>query len=87
MMRHLHQQAGGVFPAEHAPPDASGAVVLHYGDPRGEYRAARETCAVFDLSGRTQMELTGDDRAKFLNNFCTNDIKRLAPGQGCEAFV
>lgn len=41
----------------------------------------------FNLSDRTQLELTGKDRAKFLHGFCTNDIKGLTPGQGCEAFV
>lgn len=38
------------------------------------------------LSGRTRIVLTGADRAKFLHGLCTNDIKRLKPGQGCEAF-
>jgi folate-binding protein YgfZ len=42
---------------------------------------------VYDLSDRTQIELTGADRAKFLHGFCTNDIKGLQPGQGCEAFL
>ncbi len=42
---------------------------------------------IFDLSDRTQLELTGNDRAKFLHGFCTNDIKSLTPGRGCEAFV
>ncbi len=42
---------------------------------------------LFDLGERTQLELTGGDRAKFLHGFCTNDIKSLSPGQGCEAFV
>lgn len=36
---------------------------------------------------RSHIELTGKDRAKFLHNFCTNDILRLAAGQGCEAFM
>lgn len=40
----------------------------------------------FDFS-RTQIEVTGRDRVKFLHSFCTNDIKKLQPGQGCEAFV
>jgi folate-binding protein YgfZ len=31
--------------------------------------------------------MTGADRVKFLNGFCTNDLKRLTVGQGCEAFV
>jgi folate-binding protein YgfZ len=42
---------------------------------------------LFDLSDRTQIEVTGRDRVKFLHSFCTNDIKKLQPGQGCEAFV
>ena len=42
---------------------------------------------LFDLSTRTQIEVTGRDRVKFLHSFCTNDIKKLQPGQGCEAFV
>jgi tRNA-modifying protein YgfZ len=42
---------------------------------------------VFDLSDRTQIELVGGDRAKFLQGFCTNDIKSLQPGQGCEGFL
>lgn len=42
---------------------------------------------LFDVSSRTQIEVTGRDRVKFLHSFCTNDIKKLQPGQGCEAFV
>lgn len=41
---------------------------------------------VFDLSSRTRIEVTGQDRARFLHNFCTNDVMALAPGQGAEAF-
>jgi len=36
---------------------------------------------------RTQIELTGEDRAKFLHNLCTNEIKKLQPGQGVEAML
>ncbi|MEX0716129.1 MAG: glycine cleavage T C-terminal barrel domain-containing protein [Planctomycetaceae bacterium] len=60
---------------------------LHYGDPRGEYFAARDGAAIFDLHDRTQIEITGRDRVAFLNNFCTNDVKKLEPWQGCEAFL
>ena len=42
---------------------------------------------LFDVSTRTQIEITGRDRVKFLHSFCTNDIKKLQPVQGCEAFV
>lgn len=41
----------------------------------------------FPLDRRTQVELTGRDRAKFLHNFCTQEIKNLAAGQACEAFI
>ena len=34
-----------------------------------------------------KLDLVGGDRLRFLHNFCTNDIKALSPGQGCEAFV
>lgn len=50
----------------------------------GEWRV--EDTFFFDIL-RTQIEVTGRDRAKFLHSFCTNDVKKLQPGQGCEAFV
>jgi len=40
-----------------------------------------------DRSDRDRLVLSGPDRVKFLNNLCTNDVKRLKPGDGCEAFV
>jgi folate-binding protein YgfZ len=52
-----------------------------------EYRALTSGAGVIDLGSRTQVELTGRDRVAFLNGFCTNDIKRLTPGEGCEAFL
>lgn len=33
------------------------------------------------------VEMTGADRASFLHNFCTADIKKLANGESTEAFV
>ncbi|MBX3447972.1 MAG: hypothetical protein KF777_00345 [Planctomycetaceae bacterium] len=40
---------------------------------------------VFELTDWTCLTLTGADRAAFLHNFCTNDIKGLAPGHWREA--
>jgi folate-binding protein YgfZ len=40
-----------------------------------------------DLSDRSQVEILGKDRAQLLHGLCTNDIKRLKPGEGCEAFL
>jgi folate-binding Fe-S cluster repair protein YgfZ len=42
---------------------------------------------LIDLSGWTQIEIRGNDRVKFLHNFCTNDIRGLARDCGCEAFI
>jgi folate-binding protein YgfZ len=40
-----------------------------------------------DRSDRVRVEVSGPDRAKFLQNLTTNEVKRLAAGHGCEAFV
>ena len=49
--------------------------------------AVHSSVAVFDVSNRTQIEVTGADRVRFLHSFTSNDIKRLKPGTGCETFV
>jgi tRNA-modifying protein YgfZ len=41
----------------------------------------------FDRSGRSRLEVAGPDRAKFLHNLVTSDVKRMAEGTGSEAFV
>src|SRR5262245_22797660 len=51
------------------------------------HNAARTSVVSSDLSDRAKVELTGSDRAAFLHNFCTNDIKNLPVGRGCEAFL
>jgi len=83
-LRELQQTQGAIFPSAS---EADDLPALHFGDVAPEYRAARESCAVVDLTDRVQIEVTGVDRAAFLNNFCTNDINRLKVGEGCEAFV
>ena len=40
-----------------------------------------------DRSNRVRIEVSGPDRAKFLHNLTTNDIKKLTAGKGKEAFV
>jgi folate-binding protein YgfZ len=40
-----------------------------------------------DRSDRVRLEIAGPDRGKFLHNLTTNEIKRMAVGRGCEAFV
>ncbi len=51
------------------------------------YDAATAAVALHDRSHAARLEVKGPDRAKFLHNLTTNDVKRLAVGAGCEAFV
>lgn len=51
-----------------------------------QHDALRAAAGWVDVSQRTQIEVQGKDRARFLNNFCTNDIVHLSPNEGCEAF-
>jgi folate-binding protein YgfZ len=51
------------------------------------YRALVDAAGVVDLTGRTQLELTGGDRATFMHNFCTNSVRNLPVGGGTEAFI
>ena len=59
----------------------------HFGDPAAEYEALATAVSLVDLSARTRIELTGEDRAKFLHNLCTNEVRKLSAGAGCEAFL
>lgn len=52
-----------------------------------EYQALTESVGLADVSDRAYVELDGADRVKFLHNLCSNDVLRLAPGQGCEAYL
>ncbi len=52
-----------------------------------EYEALTQGAGLVDLAERTKIELQGADRAAFLHNLCTNDIRKLEPSAGCEAFM
>jgi glycine cleavage system T protein len=58
---------------------------VHYGDPIAEHRAVREAAGLVDRSLLGKFEATGRDRVSFLQGMLTNDLKALAPGQGCPA--
>lgn len=61
-------------------------VPAHFGDPAAEYQAVQQGAAVFDVSHRGKVEVSGTDAGSFLHNLCTNDVRKLAPGFGCETF-
>jgi folate-binding protein YgfZ len=52
-----------------------------------EYQALRAGASLIDYSTLAVVEVAGADRAAFLHNLLTNDIKRLGPGGGCHAFL
>lgn len=58
---------------------------LDYGDAAAEYRAVRQSVGVIDRSDGGVIEATGRDRAAFLHALLSNEVKALAPGQGCAA--
>ena len=56
-------------------------------EPNDLYRALKTQPGFIDRTDRVRIEVGGADRAKFLHNLTTNDVKRLAVGRGHEAFV
>jgi folate-binding protein YgfZ len=51
------------------------------------YEVIAAHVGLVDRSDRVRIEISGPDRAMFLHNLTTNEVKRLAAGRGCEAFV
>ncbi len=54
-------------------------------NPQNGYRALRETAGLIDVSTRGKIEVSGADRAEFLHNILTQEIKSLQPGQSTYA--
>jgi folate-binding protein YgfZ len=67
--------------------EASAGAVADYGDVQAEFRALLDGCAVYDLSWRSKIALTGGDRVRWLNGMATNNIRDLAPGHGVYNFL
>lgn len=51
------------------------------------YEALQQGVVQLPLGPRTQIAISGADRVNFLHGFCTGDVKKLQPGEGCEAFI
>ena len=56
-------------------------------DLADQYDAITTGVGVVSLTDWTLVELTGEERAAFFHNFCTNEIRKLSAGSGCEAFI
>ena len=46
-----------------------------------------QSATLFDLSAHGKIELVGRDAREFLHNLCTQEVKSLAVGATCEAFL
>jgi len=51
------------------------------------YEALERGAAWMNLSGRGRIAVRGRDRARLLHNLASNEVKRLAAGSGCYAFL
>jgi folate-binding protein YgfZ len=51
------------------------------------YQTLTTTWGYFPLENWTVLTIRGDDRASFLHNMCTQEIRQRAPGHGCELFL
>jgi folate-binding protein YgfZ len=60
---------------------------LHFGDPVAELAALRESCGAFHLPWRAKIAVTGKDRARWLHNMVTNNVRDLALNRGNYNFV
>src|SRR2546423_8491027 len=82
VLRDFHQRLGAQFSL------ITGIeVAAHYGDAFAEHKAICERAGLLDLSFRSRLCLTGTDRVRFLHGQVTNDVNRLAVGEGCYAFL
>jgi folate-binding protein YgfZ len=51
------------------------------------YQALRHGAAWLDLSSRGRIVARGRDRARFLHNVTSNEVKKMTPGTSCYAFL
>lgn len=59
-------------------------LIATFGNDSEATKAAREKVALCDRSHWGLIQLTGQDKARFLHNQTTNNINQLKSGQGCE---
>ncbi len=60
---------------------------LNFGSAANELAALRFSCGVFALPWRSQVNVTGKDRVRWLHNMVTNNVRDLAVNHGKYNFV
>ena len=71
--------AGAVFSSS-----VSEGVAVSFGNDAEAILAAKEGVVICDLSHWGRLEISGQDRVRFLHNQSTNNFNILQPGEGCE---
>ncbi|MBD2633787.1 folate-binding protein YgfZ [Limnothrix sp. FACHB-881] len=82
-LQDAQQQMGAVWD----PAVAEGQVPAHFGNDPAAIAAVTTGVALVDRSHWALLQLMGDDRASFLHNQSTANIKTLQPGQGCQTVL
>jgi glycine cleavage system T protein len=79
-LHEAHQAAGATFL------ECCGwEVPARFSSIEAEHEALGKRAGLLDLSHSGTIEVSGDDRVRFLHGMLTNDIKSLQPGKGCYA--
>ena len=68
--------------AEDGSPERAGDILL-----KTSYATLTRSAALADRSSRALLEVTGKDRAAWLHNLITNEVRNLRMGEGCYAFA
>lgn len=76
-LREIQTITGAVF-------DNLSGVPLSYGNDTEAIAAVSESVALCDRSHWGLLQITGEDRQRFLHNQSTNEIQSLQPGLGCD---
>lgn len=66
--------------------DVGAEVVETFGPLELEYAAIRRGCALFDMTQRGCVRVTGEERIDFLNRMLTQELNGLAPGRSAPSF-
>ncbi len=63
---------------------AGGSIPVSFGNDTEAITASRQGVALCDRSHWGRLQVSGDDRLRFLHNQSTNNFNILQPGQGCD---
>jgi folate-binding Fe-S cluster repair protein YgfZ len=75
-LRTLQQTAGATL--------GETGIPTSFGNDAAAFTAAQESAALIDRSHWGVIELSGDDRLRFIHNQTTNAFQQRQPGEGCD---